>query len=84
MKTSRKIFRWIIVFAMFLTLMAPVFAATDYGITWEISEDGVLTISANGELKQNPWVDDAEKVKKKAWKDNGDQDGSGGFTNGRL
>lgn len=64
MKTSRKIFCWIIVFAMFLTIMAPVFAATDYGITWDISEDGVLTISAYGELKQNPWVDDAEKVKK--------------------
>ena len=64
MKTSRKIFRWITVFAMFLTLMAPVFAAQDYGITWEITEDGVLTISGNGEITDFPWNSQTEIISK--------------------
>ena len=64
MKTSRKIFCWIIVFAMFLTIMAPVFAATEYGMTWEISDDGVLTITGVGDMRSIPWESQAETVTK--------------------
>ncbi len=64
MKTSRKIFRWFTVFAMFLILMAPVFAAEDYGITWELSDDGILTVTGAGELNAAPWESQAEKIKK--------------------
>ncbi len=64
MTTFRRIFRWIIVFAMFISIMAPVHAAQDYGMTWEISEDGVLTISGAGEMNAKPWASEAEKVTK--------------------
>lgn len=64
MKTFRRIFRWITVFALFLTLMAPVFAAQDYGITWDLTKDGVLTIEVAGEMNAAPWQKHAEKIKK--------------------
>lgn len=64
MKTFRRIFHWITVFAMLFTFMAPVFAAEEYGMTWEISEEGVLTISGAGTMKAAPWENQAEKVKK--------------------
>ena len=66
MKTSRLFVRIFLVFAMFLLLMAPVFAATDYGFHWEISEDGVLTISGGGKMEVNvpPWEKQADQIRK--------------------
>lgn len=64
MKTFRRFFRWIIVFAMFISIMAPVHAAQDYGMTWEISEDGVLTISCQGKISSAPWLEYAEEIRK--------------------
>ena len=64
MKTLRAFLRWAALFAMVLLIVAPVFVEAQGEVSWELSKDGVLTISGTGNMNGAPWKTDPEKIKK--------------------
>ena len=64
MMTFRRFLRIIAVFAMFITITAPASATAEEGLTWSLSDDGVLTISCPGAITDSPWSEHSAVVRK--------------------
>ena len=64
MKAFREFLRLIALFTIVLLILAPTFSDAKASLSWELSNDGVLTISGTGDMNGAPWLEKAAKIKK--------------------